>query len=233
MKAGMVAVADLHPHPSNVREDLGDLTELAASIQSLGLLQPLVIKPRTAGGWTVIDGHRRRGALKLTPIARVLCLMQEPGDLNRDVATMLAASMHKQLNPIEQANAFTALKNRGQTIQQIARASGFSTRTIGARLILLNLPPEAQDLVAANRLSLADAEKLSRELAKKPTGSTRPASVKKAVWLTRTHPLAAAVKAACQHTGTRTVVGGVGCGQCWEHTIRTDALTPATLKAAA
>src|SRR5674476_548592 len=149
--------------------------------------------------------------------------MQEPGDLNRDVATMLAASMHKQLNPIEQANAFTALKNRGQTIHQIARASGFSTRTIGARLILLNLPPEAQDLVAANRISLGDAEDLARQLAqKKSTASTRPASVKRAAWLTKTHPLAAAVKAVCVHAGTRTMIGGVGCGQCWEQTIRAD-----------
>lgn len=218
----MVAVADLHTHPSNVREDLGDLTELAASIHAVGLLQPLQVKTRPAGGFLLQDGHRRLGALKLAGVQRAMCLIREAGDTVDDLAIMVASAMHKQLSPLELAGAFAALQNRGMGIPAIARATGYSARTVGARLILLNLPEEAQEMVAEKRLSVASAQDLARQLRVAPSAVTRATSVKKSAWLTKSHPLAAAAARRCDHAHARTVVGGVACGQCWEQTIRYD-----------
>jgi len=233
VKAAVLPVTELHEHPSNVREDMGDIAELARSIQAVGLLEPLKVKPRPGGGYTIQDGHRRLAAIRNTTLDRAVCLIREAGDLRDDLVIMVATAMHKQLNPMELANAFDALRNQQMGVPAIARATGYSEYTVRTRLILLELPDEAQQMVAEQRLPLVDAEQLARDLRKTPSASTRPRSPRKAAWLAKTHPLASAVKAACQHAGTRTVIGGVGCGQCWEHAIRTDALTTATLKAAA
>lgn len=220
----MVAVADLYPHPSNVRGDLGDLSELAASIEAVGLLQPLVVKPRTPGGFTVVDGHRRLGALLLTTVPHVPCIIKEHRDDSADLVTMLAAAMHKELTPLELAEAFRGLRNRGMNPAQIARATGYSLRLVNARLLLLELPHEAREMVVDHRLTLADAEDLSRQLGTRRQGTSRASSPKKSAWLTRNHPLAARAGAVCDHRGTRTMVGGVACGQCWEQSIREDTL---------
>ena len=56
MKPALIRVADIYPNPDNVRDGLGDLTELTGSIRRHGLLQPLIVKPRPGGGWDLVDG---------------------------------------------------------------------------------------------------------------------------------------------------------------------------------
>ena len=172
-------------------------------------------------------------ALRLAKVDRALCLVREESDLRRDIVIMVASAMHKQLTPMELARAFDALRNQQMGPPAIARATGYSERTVRARLILLDLPDEVQDLVAHDRLTLADAEQLARDLHKAPTASTRPHTARKSSWLTASHPLAAAAKAICDHAGTRALVGSVACGQCWETVIRDDAVCDATAAAAA
>lgn len=224
MKAALVPVADLALHPSRIRVDLGELDELTASIRAVGLLQPLLVTARPGAKVTVIDGVRRHAALVNARVDKALCLVLEPGDVSRDIATMLAAAMHKGLTPLEQADAFAALRHRGLTQRQIARATGYSMRTVGARLILADLPDDAKALVVERKLTLADAEDLAKQLRGGVKASTRPSSPVKARWLGKTHPLAKKVADGCGHGGTRQMVGGVGCGQCWESAIRDDAV---------
>jgi ParB/RepB/Spo0J family partition protein len=229
----MLAVAELHPHPSNVREDLGDLTELAASLRAVGQLMPLLVRPRPrSDGFVVQDGNRRLGALNLAGIQRALCLVREDTDGAEDLTLMVASAMHKQLTPLELANAFCALRNRGMGAGAISRATGYSTRTVGARLLLLDLPVEAQEMVAERRLTLAEAEDLARQLKVTTKATTRASSPAKASWLSKTHRLAAAVRLRCGHAGTRVLIGGVGCGQCWEQVIGEAAVATAHQEAA-
>ena len=96
----------------------------------------------------------------------------------------------------------------------------------------LDLPEEAQDMVAERRLTLADAEDLARQLKTRPRASTRGSSATKAAWLTKTHALAGAVKRVCTHGGSRVLICGIGCGQCWQQTIRDTAVLQATAEAA-
>lgn len=224
MRAALVPVAHLELHASRIRTDLGDLDELTSSIRSVGLLQPLLVTAKAGEKVTVIDGARRRAALIAAGVDRALCLVLEPGDVSRDIATMLAAAMHKDLTPLEQADAFAALRHRGMTQVQIARATGYCTRTIGSRLILAALPDDARAMVADRRLTLADAEELAKQLRGGVKATTRAVSPVKARWLSKTHPLAKKVSDGCGHGGTRVMIGGVGCGQCWESAIRDDAV---------
>lgn len=215
-----VPIDQLHPNPANIRADLGDLTELAASIRAVGLLQPLVVTPRPrGGGWTVLDGHRRLAAAKLAGARALPCMAAMASDADQQVSLMLAAAMHKELDPIDLGEAFRALRNRGVTVAEIARRTGYSTATINARLLLTSLPDEARDMVRHGELTVTEATNLAR------TG-TAMARARKPAWLTSSHPLAARVKALCMHRDVRAVVGSVGCGQCWEQVIREDATTP-------
>lgn len=79
MKAAVVLVADLVPHPSRIRSDLGPLDELTASIRAVGLLQPLLVSARPGQKVTVIDGVRRTVALQNAKVDKALCLVLEPG----------------------------------------------------------------------------------------------------------------------------------------------------------
>lgn len=215
-----IPIDQLHPHPDNARKELGDLTELAQSIRAVGLMQPLVVVPHR-GGWRVIDGHRRLAAAKLAGVKSLPCIATRPGDIDSDTALMLAAAMHKQLEPIERARAFARLRASGLTVAEIARRTGYAASTVSHGLLLATLPAEAQDMVASKEITVAQGTQLARQ----GSAATSRPHVAKPKWLTNTHRLAADVTRACGHHEHRAVIGGVGCGQCWEHAIRLDEKT--------
>ena len=73
-------VSELYPHPENPRKDLGDLSELAASIKENGILQNLTVVKGHGGkedGYTVIIGHRRRAAAIEAGLETVPCIIVE------------------------------------------------------------------------------------------------------------------------------------------------------------
>lgn len=216
----MIPVESLHRHPGNVRRVLGDVTELAASIRAQGLLQPLVVM-KDATGWTVIDGHRRLAAAICAGARALPCIATKPGDAGAQLSMMLAAAMHKGLDPIDQAHAFFRLRARALSVADIARMTGYSTATVSARLLLVDLPYEVQDLVAAQTITVAEATVMAREVRAARTGTAFRKDIRSR-WLDRTHRLAAAASASCGHRATRVLVGAVACGQCWEHAIRVD-----------
>lgn len=219
MSGVSVPLDRLRPHPDNIRDDLGDLTELATSIATRGLLQPLVVAP-AGKSFLILDGHRRFAAAKLAGLASVPCLAVRPGDTARDTAVMLAAAMHKALSPLERGRAFKALRRRGMTPAEIARQSGYSPSTVASGLLLADLPPEAHDLVASGDLTATAATQMAREARRAPT-STPQHLGPRVTWLNTDHKLASMVANSCAHDG-RTRIGNVGCGQCWEDAIRFD-----------
>lgn len=218
MKPAMLPTAALTPNRANVREDLGDLTELAASMREHGVLQPIVVHEASPTSWTIVDGHRRHAAARLAGRPQVPCLIAPAGDRDQTLTVMLAAALHKRLEPLEQAGAFQALRNRGLTVADIARRTGYSTSTISARLLLLTLPKEAQDMVQTGTLTARDAQQLAREVKTRGAGTVR-ANADRNRWFTDHHRLQYQAATSCSHDETRHLMAGA-CGQCWEQTIR-------------
>lgn len=216
-----IPVERLRPNPANVRGDLGDLSELAASIRSKGLLQPLVVQQHAGGTWLVLDGHRRLAAAKLAGVRAVPCLATKPGDLNAQRATMLAAAMHKRLEPIEAARAFRALRDAGMSVTEIATQTGYAASTVSSRLRLLTLPEEAQDMVTAKELTVREATEFARQVQRTGTGTAALGALRTA-WFGKGHALYAAVREACDHGDIRVMIAAAACGNCWEDAIRTD-----------
>ncbi len=216
-----IRVADLHPSRDNIRGDLEDIDELAASVRTHGVMQPLVVNDE-AGTLYVTDGHRRLEAARRAGVPVLTCLLTEDAPTASVLLTMLAAAMHRQLAPLDQARAFQRLHtDEGMSIADIATGTGHSPTFVRNRLLLLQLPPKAQDLVDEQAVTLTHAADLARQVKSTRTGSTR-AGRHKSRWLTRTHPLAQAVQQQCTHRDERAVIGGAGCGQCWEQAIRDD-----------
>lgn len=217
-----VPIDKIHPDRHNIREDLADVEALAESIKAVGLLQPLVVRPRVGGGFTIIDGHRRYQAALVAGLPALPCLMSKTGRSGggTEVVVMLAAAMHQALTPIEAARAFGKLERRGMTPGEIARATGYSARTVRDRLALLHLPAAAQRMVENRELSTKDATALAREVRAKGTGTTTTST--KPAHFNAGHPQYATVRAICVHRSVRRIVGNAGCGQCWEAAIRDD-----------
>lgn len=217
----IIRIECLRANPANIRTDLGDLSELATSIKALGVLQPLIVTHERGGEYIIVDGHRRLAAARIAGAPALPCLVTTDDGEHSAIIMMLATAMHKSLTPMEQAVAFQGLYAAGMSMADIAASSGYSTSTVHTRLLLLELPKEAQKMVEDQTITLENAVNLARQV--KATGHSGATSITpKFAWLRQSHPLAGAARMMCDHALERVIVGNTACGQCWEEVIRAD-----------
>lgn len=146
-----IPITELHPHPDNPRKDVGDVTELAESIKSKGVMQNLtVVRGRhyidnnepcynPNEGFTVIIGHRRMAASKMAGLTELPCVVVQM-EYKDQIATMLLENMQRSdLTMYEQAQGFQMMLDLGETQTSIAAQTGFSQTTVSKRLKLLSL----------------------------------------------------------------------------------------------
>lgn len=139
----MIAIDDLHPHPDNPRKDLGDVTELAASIKAKGVLQNLTVVPRFEGtkldGYRIVIGHRRHAAAKLAGIEELPCTIACMTPQEEFETMMVENVQRSDLTVYEQAEGFQMMLDMGGSVEQVAEKTGFSETTIRRRVKLLDL----------------------------------------------------------------------------------------------
>lgn len=136
-----IGITWIDPHPDNPRKDLGDLSELVASIKANGILQNLTIV-KAAVGYRVVIGHRRLAAAKLAGLTEVPCVISDM-DYKQQLATMLTENMQRSdLTIYEQATGLQMLLDFGESLDAISKQTGFSETTIRRRVKLLELDPE-------------------------------------------------------------------------------------------
>ncbi len=168
----MVRVSEVAEHPDNPRGPLKNLEELAASIRSLGLRQPIVVVPVAAfrdanpdlpvpagARWVALAGHRRRAAALQAGVAEVPAWVRADLATRTDAAeTFIVENVHRAaLAPLEEARVYSLLADLGSTQRQIASRSGVSQAHVSKRLALLKLPQAVQDAVATETLTVGDA----------------------------------------------------------------------------
>lgn len=167
-----IPIEQLYPHPDNPRKDLGDLTELADSIKVNGVLQNLTVVPRTVTGeitgetwqkgYTVVIGHRRLAAAKLAGLKELPCVVADM-DLRTQVQTMLMENIQRSdLTLYEQAQGFQMMLNLGDSVDEIARKSGFSKTTVRRRLEMAKLDSETFKKVSERQLTIGDFDDLAK-----------------------------------------------------------------------
>ena len=157
-----IKTGNLFPHPDNPRKDLGDLTELTDSIKTNGVLQNLTVVPRSGEDYTVIIGHRRLAAAKLAGLEEMPCVITEMTP-QQQLKTMLVENMQRSdLTVYEQAQGFQLMLDMGETVDTIARDSGFSASTIRRRVKLLELDQDKFRKAEARGATLSDYLELDK-----------------------------------------------------------------------
>jgi ParB family transcriptional regulator, chromosome partitioning protein len=158
-----IAVSAIVPNPRQPREvfDEETLAELAASIEAVGLLQPVVVRQGAWGQYELIMGERRWRACQLAGMDVIPAIVRQTSDddLLRDA---LIENLHReQLNPLEEAAAYQQLLDDfAATHEDLARRIGRSRPHISNTVRLLNLPPAVQKRVAAGVLTAGHARAL-------------------------------------------------------------------------
>ena len=161
-----IAIDRLFPHADNPRKDLGDLSELAASIKASGILQNLTVVPdepdNSNTDFTIIIGHRRYAAAKIAGLTELPCVVVEMSERDQ-LQTMLVENMQRSdLTVYEQAQGFQMMLNMGDSVAEIAEKSGFSQSTIRRRVKLLDLDRQKFQKAEARGATLNDYLELDK-----------------------------------------------------------------------
>jgi ParB family chromosome partitioning protein len=145
--------------PRNVFKESA-LEELAQSIRHNGIIQPLVVR-RNGERFQLIAGERRWRAAQKAGLQTVPCIVKEVSDENTLEISLIENIQREELNPIEEANAYRRLLERGDlTQEEVSRRVGKTRSSITNALRLLKLPEEIQRLVEDGRLSMGHARAL-------------------------------------------------------------------------
>ncbi len=143
------------------RMDEGSLYELAESIKSQGIMQPILVRPVGASGYEIIAGERRFRAAKLAGLDEVPVLVKEVPDEAAAVMALIENIQREDLNPLEEAQGLQRLVNEFQlTHEQAAQAVGRSRSAASNLLRLLNLTAPVQQMLMAGDLDMGHARAL-------------------------------------------------------------------------
>jgi len=158
-----IPVSAIVPNPRQPRQifDEDSLAELAASIETVGLLQPVIVRRTSGGRFELIMGERRWRACQLAGVEIIPAIVRETSD-DELLRNALIENLHReQLNPLEEAAAYQQLLDDfAATHDELARRVGRSRPHITNTIRLLNLPPAVQKRVAAGILSAGHARAL-------------------------------------------------------------------------
>jgi ParB family chromosome partitioning protein len=144
----MIALDRIETNREQPRSDLGDLSELAASIRARGVLEPLLVRVLPGGKkYQLIAGERRFHAAAEAGLEEVPCIEVSANDQEALELALIENLQRRDLSPFEEAEGYRTLVSKYQyTHDQVATAVGKSRTTITETLKLLAIPPALQDL---------------------------------------------------------------------------------------
>ena len=152
----------IHPGSQQPRTtfDQAKLEELAQSIKSTGIIQPLLVRPR-GGLFELVAGERRWRAAQIAGLARIPVIVRDiPDDRLLELA-LIENIQRQELNPIEEANAYKRLiDSLGLTQDEVARRVGRDRTFVTNYLRVLKLPTDIQRLIESDKLSFGHARAL-------------------------------------------------------------------------
>lgn len=140
--------------------DQAKLDELAQSIRTTGIIQPLLVRP-LGGLYELVAGERRWRASQIAGLSRVPAIIREiPDDRLLELA-LIENIQRQELNAIEEANAYKRLiESLGLTQEEVARRVGRDRSFVSNYLRVLKLPTEIQRLIETERLTFGHARTL-------------------------------------------------------------------------
>ena len=222
----------LHPSARQPRRrfEAEAASGLAESIRTQGVIQPLLVRPRDAGGWEIVAGERRWRAAREAGRQTVPAVVREADDRDTLLLGLIENVAREQLTPVEEARAYAVLIDEfSLSLGEVAERVGRSKPSVSNRIRLLDLPDDVLGMVERGQLSEGHARavlavpdnegrrRLAREIVQK--GLSVRAAEQRAKWAgakqkprVRATPvdptLAARVRSALEHlTGFHAKIG--------------------------
>ena len=143
-----------NPKQPRTRFDAEALAGLAASIESSGVVQPLLVRPLRDGGYELIAGERRWRAAQQAGLDKVPAIVRDPEQAERLQVALIENMVREDLNPVEEARACAALVDDLElSKEELARRIGRSRPAVSNLIRLLDLPDEALAMLESGELS--------------------------------------------------------------------------------
>jgi ParB family chromosome partitioning protein len=153
----------LRPNPNNPRKNFveAELEDLARSIRDKGLLQPLVVRPRSNGEFEIVAGERRWRAAQRANQHELPAVVRDLSDGEALEIALIENIQRSDLNPLEEARAYQQLIDQfTYTQHQLADAVGKSRSHVSNTLRLMHLPPEVRKYIEDGKLTAGHARTL-------------------------------------------------------------------------
>lgn len=146
----------IKPNPDQPRTNFDPeaLSALAASIETSGVVQPLLVRPLHDGSYELIAGERRWRAAQEAGLKKVPAVIRDQADAERLQAALIENMVREDLNPVEEARACAALvDDLGLSKEELARRVGRSRPAVSNLIRLLELPDETLEMLESGELS--------------------------------------------------------------------------------
>ena len=158
-----VGVHEVYRSPHQPRVDIPEegIEELAASIESQGLMQPIVVRPRPAGGYELIAGERRWRAAQRAGLDSIPAIVREVDDREAMAMALIENIQRESLTPLEEAFGLRRLLEEfDMTHEEVATAVGKSRPAVSNLLRLLDLGDVARELLQSGAIEMGHARAL-------------------------------------------------------------------------
>ena len=157
-----ISIANLKPSPSQPRRlfDKNSINELAESIKSKGLVQPILVRPSPteSGEYEIIAGERRWRAAQIAQLHEVPAVVRQLDDVEALEIAIIENVQRSDLSPIEEAAGYKRLiDNHGHTQEALSEIVGKSRSHIANIIRLLGLPQSIQDLISEGKITSGHA----------------------------------------------------------------------------
>lgn len=159
-KAVTLPIGEIEPNREQPRKAFDDaaLAELSASIAQHGVLQPLLVRPMSGGGYQIVAGERRYRASRMAGLTELPAVIRELSDKEAAQLALIENLQREDLNPMEEALGYQKLmESYGLTQEETAHIVNKSRPAVANALRLLNLPEEVTVMVADGTLSAGHA----------------------------------------------------------------------------
>ena len=159
-----IPLGRIRPNPQQPRRSFDEegLAELAASIRSCGILQPLTVR-RAGEGYELVAGERRLRAARIAGLREVPCLVAQVGEEDSALLALMENLQRRDLDCWEEAQAIARKISRyGLSQEEAARRLGRAQPTVANKLRLLRLPEDVRALLRENGLTERHARALLR-----------------------------------------------------------------------
>lgn len=156
-------ISEIEPNRSQPRKKFDEkaLSELAESISKHGLLQPLLVRPLTLGGYQIVAGERRYRACQMAGLKDIPVIIRELGDTETMELALIENLQREDLTPLEEAEGYNVLMTEhGFTQDEVAQSVGKSRPAVSNALRLLKLPNSIADYLKEGKISAGHARAL-------------------------------------------------------------------------